>query len=199
MKIDGKIKLLLVLVIFIALTSSIYLYINGKQYEEIPYKLFLDHVEKELVEEIELSDKAKITGKLKNGESFITDNPRTEDFKEYLLLYNIKVVEGNKNQVLGQGISFILLLAGVGVVAYLINNNSKQAEKEMATMSKMDTEGSLSNRITFDDVAGNEEAKESLKELIDFIKNPDRYNKYGARLPRGVLLYVLLELVRPVG
>ncbi len=110
---------------------------------------------------------------MKNGKSFITDNPRTEDFKEYLLLYNIKVVEGSKSQVLGQGISFILLLAGVGVVAYLINNgSSKQAEKEMATMSKIDTEGALSNMTTFDDVAGNEEAKESLKELIDFIKKP---------------------------
>ena len=191
MKIDGKIKLLLVLVISIALTSSIYLYINStKQYEEMPYKLFLTHVEKNLVDEIELSDKAKLTGKLKNGKSFITDNPRTEDFKEFLLLYNIKVIEGDRNAVFGQGISLILLLAGIGVVAYLINNNnSKQAEKEMATMSKMDTESSLSNRTTFDDVAGNEEVKESLKELIDFIKNPDKYNKYGARLPRGVLLY----------
>jgi cell division protease FtsH len=191
MKIDGKIKLLLVLIISIALMSGIYLYINsGRQYKEMPYRLFLIHLGKGLVDEVELSDKAKLTGKLKNGEIFITDNPRTENFKEQLLLHDVKVKEGDKNAILGQGISFILLLAGIGVVAYIINNNnSKQAEKEMATMSKMDTEDSSSDRTTFNDVAGNEEAKESLRELVDFIKYPENYDKYGARLPRGVLLY----------
>ena len=191
MKIDGKIKLLLVLIISIALMSGIYLYINsGRQYKEMPYRLFLIHLGKGLVDEVELSDKAKLTGKLKNGEIFITDNPRTENFKEQLLLHDVKVKEGDKNAILGQGISFILLLAGIGVVAYIINNNnSKQAEKEMATMSKMDTEDSSSDRTTFNDVAGNEEAKESWRELVDFIKYPENYDKYGARLPRGVLLY----------
>lgn len=190
MKIDRKIKLLLVLVIFVAMISSIYSYTNNnRKYKEIPYKLFLIHVEKGLVDEVQLRDKAKLTGKLKNGEYFITDNPRTENFKEQLLLYNVKVKEGVTNTVLSQGISFILLLSGIGILAYLINNNSKQAEKEMATMSKIDTDDLSLGRTTFDDVAGNEEAKESLKELIDFIKNPERYDKYGARLPRGVLLY----------
>lgn len=198
MKLDRKVKLLLVLVISIALTSSIYLYINSsKQYEEIPYKLFLTHVEKGLVDEIELSDRAKITGKLKNGESFITDNPRTEDFKEFLLLYNINVKEVDKSGVLGQGISFILLLAGIGVVAYLVNsNNSKQAEKEMTNMSKMDTESPLSNRITFNDVAGNEEAKESLKELIDFIKTQINIINMVQDYLEGYYYMDLLELVK---
>ncbi|NLJ98347.1 MAG: ATP-dependent zinc metalloprotease FtsH [Tissierellia bacterium] len=191
MKIDGKVKLLLVLIISIALISSMYLYKNNnKEYKELSYKTFLTYVEKDLVDEIELNDKAKIKGRLKDGQDFITDNPRTENFKEYLLLYNVEVLEGDRNLMIGQGISFTLLLAGIGVLAYLINkNNSKQAEKEMATMSKIDAEGSTSNRVTFDDVAGNEEAKDSLRELIDFIKEPDKYNKYGARLPRGVLLY----------
>ena len=191
MKIDGKVKLLLVLIISIVLISSMYLYKNNnKEYKELSYKTFLTYVEKDLVDEIELNDKAKIKGRLKDGQDFITDNPRTENFKEYLLLYNVEVLEGDRNLMIGQGISFTLLLAGIGVLAYLINkNNSKQAEKEMATMSKIDAEGSTSNRVTFDDVAGNEEAKDSLRELIDFIKEPDKYNKYGARLPRGVLLY----------
>lgn len=191
MKTNGKIKLLLVLVVSIALISSIYLYkYSSRQYKEIPYKLFLTHLEKGSVNEVELSDKEKLIGKLKNGENFITDNPRTENFKEQLLLHNVKVKEGETNAILGQGISFILLLAGIGVVAFMINkNNSKQAEKEMATMSNMDTEDSSSDRTTFDDVAGNEEAKESLEELVDFIKYPEKYDRYGARLPRGVLLY----------
>lgn len=189
MKLDGKIKLLLVLILSIALISSIFVYINNdKEYVEIPYKEFLSYVDRGLVEEIQLNDKSNLRGKLKDGKNFITDNPRTEDFKEELLLHNIKVVENEKNMILGQGIGFILVLATIGALIYLINNNSKQAEKEMETMSKMDTDSSQEN-ITFKDVAGNEEAKESLKELVDFIKDPEKYDQYGARLPRGVLLY----------
>lgn len=191
MKLDGKIKLLLVLIISIALISTIYLYKdNNKEYKNLSYKTFLSHVEEDLVDELELNDKAKLKGRLKDGQYFITDHPRRENFKEYLLLNNIQVIEGDRNMALGQGIGFILLLLAIGVLAYLINkNNSKQAEKEMDTMSKIDSENHTSDKVTFDDVAGNEEAKDSLKELIDFIKDPDKYNRYGARLPRGVLLY----------
>ncbi|HSH36415.1 ATP-dependent metallopeptidase FtsH/Yme1/Tma family protein [Schnuerera sp.] len=190
MKINGKIKLLLVLIISIGLFSSIYFYINNdKEYEEIPYKLFLEQVEDGDVDEVEINDTEKLIGKLSNGTEFTTDNPRLENFKEYLLLNNVKVVEGDRNGVVNQGISFILMMIGIGGVAFLIKNNSKQAEKEMATMSNLNTENTSTGKVTFDDVAGNEEAKESLKELVDFIQEPEKYIKYGARLPRGVLLY----------
>jgi cell division protease FtsH len=46
-----------------------------------------------------------------------------------------------------------------------------------------------SDRVTFDDVAGIDEAENELVEIVDFLKNPDRYRKLGARIPRGVLLY----------
>ncbi|CCQ97114.1 ATP-dependent zinc metalloprotease FtsH 1 [[Clostridium] ultunense Esp] len=190
MKINGKIKLVLVLIMSIGLVSSIYFYTNrDKEYKEISYKLFLEHVGKGLVDEIEISDSDKLIGKLNNGTKFTTDNPRTENFKEYLLLNNVKVVEKDSNGVFNQGISFLLMMAGVGGVAFLIKNSTKQAEKEMATMSNLDTDNLPTDKVTFDDVAGNEEAKESLKELVDFIQDPEKYIRYGARLPRGVLLY----------
>ena len=187
---NGRVKILLFLIIFIALVSNIFLYLNSKkEYKEISYKLFLDHVENGLVEEVELKDSSQLKGKLNNGEFFVTDNPRREDFKEYLLLHNIEVIE-NRNQIPAQIFTIIILLTGIGILAYFTNKNySKQAEKEMASMSKLDTEDFSHGRITFEDVAGNEEAKESLKELVDFIENPELYNKYGARMPRGVLLY----------
>ena len=99
------------------------------------------------------------------------------------------MVEGDRNGIINQGVSFILMMLGIGGVAFLIKNSTKQAEKEIATMSNLDTENTSIDRVTFEDVAGNEEAKESLKELVDFIKEPEKYIKYGARLPRGVLLY----------
>lgn len=190
MRINGKLKLILVLIISIGLVFSIYFYTNrDKEYEEISYKSFLQHIEKNLIDEVEISDSDKLVGKLKNGTKFVTDNPRTENFKEYLLLNNIKVMEGDRNGVINQGVSFLLMMLGIAGVAFLIKNNTKQVEKEMATMSNLDTESSSLEKVTFDDVAGNEEAKASLKELVDFIQDPEKYIRYGARLPRGVLLY----------
>ncbi|HHV26369.1 MAG TPA: ATP-dependent zinc metalloprotease FtsH [Tissierellia bacterium] len=191
MRIDRKVKVLLFLIISIALLSSLYLYMNSnKNYKEISYKRFLSYVENGQVEKVELDDSPKITGKLKNGNYFVTDNPRTENFKENLLKNNIKVKETNGNSALMQGLTFILFLLGIGAIGYFLNNNmTKQAQKEMAVMSNVDEENFNEKDISFKDVAGNEEAIGSLKELVDFIQNPDKYDKYGARIPRGVLLY----------
>src|SRR5699024_436766 len=114
MRIDRKVKVLLFLIISIALLSSLYLYMNSnKNYKEISYKIFLYYVENEQVEKVELDDRPKITGKLKNGNYFVTDNPRTENFKENLLKNNIKVKETNGNSALMQGLTFILFLLGI--------------------------------------------------------------------------------------
>lgn len=188
MEINKKMKIILSIAISIVILATGLFYIKNKnKVEEIPYTLFLTHVQKGLVEEVKLSNSGKIEIKLKNGKVVTTDNPRTEKFKEELLLYNVKVVEIDDK--LNQAIPMLLLVSVMGFMIFYLNRNmSKQAEKEMSNMSKMDTESS-SNRITFDDVAGNEEAKESLMDMVDFIKNPEIYNRFGARLPRGVLLY----------
>ncbi|WP_416197615.1 MAG: ATP-dependent zinc metalloprotease FtsH [Sporanaerobacter sp.] len=191
MNMNKKTKILLFLIISIALVSSIYLYMNSKKdYSDISYSKFIDYVKKGQVERVELKDSPRISGKLKSGEYFITDNPRTEDFKEMLLVNDVKVLESSGNSTLIQGISFLLFLCGMGIVGYFLNSNiNKQAQKEMAFLSDIEGKKSDSTITSFEDVAGNEEAKESLKELVDFIQNPEKYNRYGARIPRGVLLY----------
>ncbi|QQY78794.1 cell division protease FtsH [Keratinibaculum paraultunense] len=190
MKITGRTKLIIIIFVFISLFSTVYFYISeNSKYIEMSYKTFLNHVEEGLIEEIKLSNKSKFIGKFKNGNEFIIDNPRKEGFKEYLLLHDVKVIE-EEISVLSQGIGILGSILGIGFLAYVVSKNgSKQIEKEMAYMLEMNTENNLSEIVTFDDVAGNEEAKESLRELVDFIKNPGKYTKYGARLPRGILLY----------
>ena len=192
MKINKKMKLLITLVISTLLISIVIYYYgdNDNVYNEISYKSFLNYVEKGYISEIKLNDKSQLIGKFSDEKKFIIDNPRREDFKEYLLLHDVKVIEDGERDVLSQAIGLILFLVPIGLLAYIMNKNgSKQIEKEMAYMLEMDTENNLSDIITFNDVAGNEEAKESLKELVDFIRDPEKYIKYGARLPKGVLLY----------
>ena len=188
MVINKKAKIILTLIISVVLFFGLYSINKNNKQEELSYTLFLKHLEKGLIEEVELSDSSKIKVRLTNGTEVVTDNPRSEKFKEDLLLYNVNVIEKDKD--LSQGISFVLLITGLAVTGYFLNKNiGKQAEKEMASMSSIDVENSTSRRITFKDVAGNEEAKEYLMDMVDFIKNPEVYNNYGARLPRGVLLY----------
>lgn len=187
MKINKKIIFLLVLVISIII-SGIYIFLNKDEIQTIPYNLFLTHLEKGIVKEVELSNAEKIKVILDNGNILITDNPRTVNFKEELLLYGVIVNE--KNNSVNQIMPMIIIFSILGfTVIYLNKYGSKQAEKEMAGLSKMDLNNNNSKKIKFKDVAGNEEAKESLMEMVDFIKNPESYSKFGARLPRGVLLY----------
>ncbi len=99
------------------------------KYKEISYKQFLKRVEMNLVEEIRLDGSDKLKGKFKDGEMFTTDNPRKEDFKEFLLLNDIKVVEDGGKGLLNQVLSFLLMLMAIGGVSYIIRNSSKQAKK----------------------------------------------------------------------
>ncbi|WP_077370039.1 ATP-dependent metallopeptidase FtsH/Yme1/Tma family protein [Anaerosalibacter sp. Marseille-P3206] len=191
MKRPKKLKILLLLVISFAILSSLYLYINSeKKYDDISYSEFMEYVKDGKIERVDLNDGSRIRGKFATGEYFITDNPRTENFKEILLMNNVKVVESNGSSVIAQGLTFLLFIVGIGVIGYFVNNNmTKQAQKEMALMSNVESGNGSGDVFTFDNVAGNEEAKESLKELVDFIENPEKYSKYGARIPRGILLY----------
>lgn len=188
MSLINKKKYILILILGITILSSIFLFVNKKNdIEEMSYSLFLQHIDKGLVEEVELGNSPKIKVTLHNGNKFLTDNPRTAEFKEVLLLNDVKVVE--KDQLAKDTMFLVSLVLMLGVALFYFRGNiSKQAEKEMASMSKMDGID-YEIKIRFDDVAGNEEAKESLKEMVDFIKNPEIYNEFGARLPRGVLLY----------
>lgn len=189
MKTNKNTKIILLAVIIVLSISTFVFYTNlKKEVKEISYTSFLTHTEKGLVEEVRLSNGEKLQAKLKSGEVIVTDNPRTENLKEKLLLQDIKVIE--KDDYSKGVLPIILFVSFIGVITYYLNNGrSKHAEKEMSNMSDMEVLDSSKGRIKFSDVAGNEEAKESLEDLVHFIKNPEVYNSYGARLPRGVLLY----------
>jgi cell division protease FtsH len=82
-----------------------------------------------------------------------------------------------------------LLIVGVGM--YVLRNSSS-AGGIMGSFGKSTARRiapSEQERVTFDDVAGIDEAERELAEVVDFLKRPERYNKLGARIPHGVLLY----------
>mgnify|MGYP001011242369 FL=1 len=82
----------------------------------------------------------------------------------------------------------IISIIGVMIFIYFIFfRNRRSAQKEISNLNEIEYIGS--STMKFDDVAGNYEAKESLLELVDFIQNPEKYSRFNARMPKGILLY----------
>lgn len=183
-----KNKVLILFIVAIFLIASLFmLFSERKKIDDIPYTIFLDHLERGMIKEVRINDSAKLRFTLGDGTEFITDNPRTENLKEKLLLYGVNVLE-NDEAVVERGF-ILLILIGIGAIFYISKNRiPKEAEKEMVNLSKME-DVDYDHNLSFEDVAGNEEAIASLEEMVDFINNPDKYREFGARLPRGVLLY----------
>lgn len=156
----------------------------------ISYNEFLSNIEDGNVKKVFLSDGPKIEGILTDGKAFKTDNPRKDDLKEVLLKNSIEVAEINQEYSASQIIPFMVFIGVLGGLAiYLSKKNGNQTSKEYDKMSSVDYSTKNEKQLTFSSVAGNEEAKESLLELVDFLKNPEKYKRYGARMPRGVILY----------
>lgn len=185
---NNKKRYLILGIVLTIITTTIFYFIRiDDKVTHISYTSFMDELEKSNVAEVTLGQSSNIEVELKNGNRFYTDNPRTENFKKELLIKDIKVNEKDSNAS-DRMVSIVLSIGLVGLILYMRKNYSKAAEKEinnLAQIEKTDYDGN----IKFKDVAGNEEAKESLYEMVDFIKRPEVYEKYGAKLPRGVLLY----------
>lgn len=182
--------IILALLLLSAAAYGVYQYYYPVDIYEMTYQTFLSKLDAGEITQVNLSDSPQITGTLKTGEAFTTDNPRVDHLKEMLLTKGIKVVEVNEQYSISQIITFVVVMGGFIVLAvFLSKNNSKQASKEFDKMSSIEYSTDKKQGINFKSIAGNDEAKNSLMEMVDFLKNPEKYSFYGARMPRGVILY----------
>ena len=161
--------------------------------EEISYDQFLENVTENKVEEAVLYDTAQWRITLKNDNktyytSYIEDDgivdllkshgvtfsaQRSSSFMEYFLVYILPLI-----LMVGFFIFLTKRLGSAGGMGGIMGVGKSNAKKH----SQKDT------GITFADVAGEDEAKESLVEIVDFLHNPQKYSKIGAKLPKGALL-----------
>lgn len=145
----------------------------------------------ELIYTLKDNDK-KQTYKVPNVQIFLND---TEDYREN---YNAK----NPDEPLSQDyfkikdnswiISIIptVLMLGMGILLFLFvmkqaGGGGKYSSFGKANIKNQNRQG---KRVTFDDVAGADEEKHEMEEIVDFLKNPKKYSEIGARIPKGVLL-----------
>jgi len=168
--------------------SSIFVYnIYYKKSEiEMSYTDFLQAVEnKDVISVSFINNDVDLKIKLTSNDkkAYLVSNPKTEDFIEFLLLNDIKVnhnIESLQTQ-LSKVIIIIVIFAAIFFSIKKGNNTGFMVQNK--------NNESNTNKITLKNVAGNIEAKSMVNDIINFIKNPDKYSEVGARMPKGLLFY----------
>lgn len=141
-----------------------------------------------LVTEVYMDNSSKIKVTLENGEKYITENPKSLNFKEKLLQNGIKVIEASPNPM-EKTIPAGILTLSIFSIIFMTVGSSSLGKNSMTVIDASALSENERKTFGFKSMAGNEEAKESVKDIVDFLKNPEKYKKYGARMPKGIILY----------
>jgi len=155
--------------------------------EFVPYVQFMELAQHGYIEQVMLSDGA-ILRFYKEGVAFETNNPRNPALTEALLMMDIIVTEEN-GQSAAAAIGNFMSFGMMAVIVFVAFRMMGRAGGKKAMALEVVAADIDQSRMGFDNVAGNDEAKEMVTDVIDFIKNPDKYAKYGARMPRGLIFY----------
>jgi cell division protease FtsH len=168
---------------------------NVSQAKELKYSEFISSVRSGQVERVSIAGQ-NIEGVLGNGERFTSILPAYDDKLIDDLLNNNVQVEGKKPEQ--QSIWTQLLVASfpilviIAVFMFFMRQMQGGGGGKGGPMSFGKSKAKLLSddqiKTTFDDVAGCDEAKEDVKELVDFLVDPGKYQRLGGRIPRGVLL-----------
>jgi len=187
-KIKNKYILIPVITAIFSLVCLIFVSNTFKPFKNVSYTDFLKDSSSQTISTVYVTTSPKIQVKLKDGTVYETDNPRTNNFKEGLLKNGINVSEQtltNPTQIASIA-GFVISLIVLGI---MVLKSTKIKTKSMFSATNLDVDAVEDIGFNFDNVAGNEEAKDSVQDVVDFLKNPEKYSAYGARMPRGVILY----------
>lgn len=182
--------------LFLVVASFINLFaIQRHEANEVSYDTFYSWVEKGKVQSVVISEDKKVTGQLKDGTRFSTVKPTiSQDLDQLLIKKGVQVkyeapVETPWWTALLSTLLPVILV--IGAFAFIMQQSQSGGNRVMQfgrSRARLHADDPK-RRVTFADVAGVDEAKEELMEIVDFLKNPKRYQQLGARIPKGVLLY----------
>ena len=183
------------LISLIVMFLVMFVFNDNSSATEISYTSFMNYIEENKIESVKIYDNQEIQGNMKNGSGrVIPFKTRIPYYDDNLLIVleekGIKVTGAVKNvstyRIL---IDLIPWIIGFGFIWFMLRQMQGGGNKALSFgKSKAKRYMDTDKKITFNDVAGQEEAKYELTEVVDFLKNPQKFTKIGAKIPKGVLL-----------
>ncbi len=193
-----------ILIVVVIVCFLIYSYFENKSEDTMPYNKLLNSIINEKVEKIEMTTGSTTLTVVMKGDkkeedrTETTNVPSIQAFMEWvnekidngeINEKNLKIIQKSPNQflaIIGEIVAYLptILLIVLIVMVFKMQGLGGDSGKVYGS-----DDNSKKSKIKFEDVAGLEEEKSELVEVVDFLKKPDEYIKMGAKIPRGILLY----------
>ena len=165
--------------------------------QEITYNKFLKMIDEKKVEKVEIkSDRILITAKKESGDKVnkeyytgrMNDDQVVDKLEKAKIDFNQEVPDTTSAIVAQYAMNIIPLVIFIALIVWMTRKMSKGGGMMGIGKSNAKMYVEKQTGVTFKDVAGQDEAKESLQEVVDFLHNPGKYTSVGAKLPKGALL-----------
>ena len=179
----------LVLILFWNVSSRI-----SDRASELSFTQFMQWVEEDRIADVRITGTgagSEIQGTGVDGKAFRTFAPEMEGLVPALLErgVNVEAQDGSRTPWVVTLLSWLPILLIVGLFFFMIRQMQAPGNRAMSFgRSRAKLTSSQQKKVTFEDVAGVEEPKEELQEIIDFLREPQRFQRLGGRIPKGVLL-----------
>lgn len=196
-KFAKNIGIYLVIFALVLGAAALYKSSNMEETKMVPFSQMASYLQAERVAEINITG-TKIEAKLDNGKNvyayapYLTQIDRLDDMYIFPQMSEGKIkYETDKPNSGGTWLSLlptIIMVIALGFLFYILMNQGGNGKAFSFGKSKAKLYKGDGRKITFADVAGLDEEKEELEEIVDFLKDPRKYKELGARIPKGILL-----------